>query len=853
MGVTEAEGSREDGTKATTREPGDLPRHVETSSGGVSRWVACTGRAASDFLHASTRPLPQIGVQAVTLLSLPVSTLGTPRIGPRRELKVALESYWSGKSDAAALLEATAGLRAANWARQHALGVTNIPSNDFSLYDHVLDTSVMVGAIPEIYGWNGGPVPLDIYFAMARGSEGDSHDASCSHGSVQKGAPAQEMTKWFDTNYHYMVPEFTKGPQFTLASTKPVDEYCEAKALGYATRPVLLGPVTFLKLGKSKDPTLDSLSLLEDLLPVHVELLRLLAAEGAEWVQIDEPCLMLDLDEVARQALREAYGLFAKALPQLKIMLTTYFGGLGNNLETTLGLPVAGLHLDLVRAPEQLDIVLAKASRGLILSLGVIDGRNVWRANLPKLLDWLEPAVARRGSDRVEIAPSCSLMHVPIDLELETALDLDLKTWLAFSVQKIGELATLANALVKGRSAAVRQIADSATAAAAREASKKVHDASVVARVAAVTPEMARRTGPFDIRRKLQHAALDLPEFPTTTIGSFPQTDEVRKARAAHAKGALSDTDYEAFLRTATDAAVHWQENIGLDVLVHGEFERNDMVQYFGEQLSGYAFTKHGWVQSYGSRYVRPPIIFGDVSRPKPMTVGWSSYAQSLTKKPMKGMLTGPVTMLQWSFVRDDLPRSEVCRQIALALRDEVTDLEAAGIRVIQIDEPAIREGLPLHRSNWESYLAWAVECFRLTASGVKDETQIHTHMCYSEFNDIIESIGAMDADVISIETSRSKMELLDAFTSYHYPNEIGPGVYDIHSPRVPTVAEMVELLVKATKSLAADQIWVNPDCGLKTRRWEEARPALVNMVAAARKVRDELAGDRAFPAVKRH
>jgi 5-methyltetrahydropteroyltriglutamate--homocysteine methyltransferase len=778
----------------------------------------------------------------VSLLSLPVSTLGTPRIGPRRELKAALESYWSGKSEAVSLLEATAGLRAANWARQHALGVTNIPSNDFSLYDHVLDTSVMVGAIPEIYGWKGGPVPLDTYFAMARGSEDDRRDASCAHGDADHGTPALEMTKWFDTNYHYMVPEFAKGQQFTLASTKPVDEYCEAKALAYATRPVLLGPVTFLKLGKSKDPTLDPLSLLKGLLPVYVELLRLLAAEGADWVQIDEPCLVLDLDEITRKALREAYGFFAQALPQLKIMLTTYFGGLGDNVETTLGLPVAGLHLDLVRAPEQLDTVLAKFPSELVLSLGVIDGRNVWRANLPKLVDRLQPVVARLGSDHVEIASSCSLLHVPIDLELETALDPDLITWLAFAVQKMGELATLSNALVKGRNAAVRQIGDSATTAGAREASEKVRDEQVAARIAAITPDMTRRVNPFDIRCKLQRGALNLPEFPTTTIGSFPQTDAVRKARAAYAKRALSDTDYDAFLRSETKAAVRWQEEIGLDVLVHGEFERNDMVQYFGEQLSGYAFTKHAWVQSYGSRYVRPPIIFGDVSRPKPITVGWSTYAQSLTKRPMKGMLTGPVTMLQWSFVRDDLERSEVCRQIALALRDEVADLEAAGIRIIQIDEPAIREGLPLRRADWQSHLAWAVECFRLSASGVKDETQIHTHMCYSEFNDIIASIGAMDADVISIETSRSKMELLAAFTTYHYPNEIGPGVYDIHSPRVPTVAEMVELLVKATKSLSADQVWVNPDCGLKTRKWEEVRPALVNMVAAAREVRSAAA-----------
>lgn len=780
----------------------------------------------------------------MSLLSLPVSTLGVPRIGPRRELKAALESYWSGKSDAANLLESAAGLRAANWARQRALGVTNIPSNDFSLYDHVLDTSVMVGAIPEICGWTGGPVPLETYFAMARGSQRDNHDAACAHGQEgdAHGVPALEMTKWFDTNYHYMVPEFTKGQRFTLASTKPVDEYREAKALGYHTRPVLLGLVTYLKLGKSKDPTLDPLSLLGGLLPVYVDVLRGLAENGADWVQIDEPCLVLDLDDATRQALREAYGMVAYALPTLKIMLTTYFGGLEDNLDIALELPVAGLHLDLVRAPGQLDSVLTKAPQGLVLSLGVVDGRNVWRANHPAILDRLEPVVAKRGLDHVEIAPSCSLLHVPIDLELETGLDPDLKSWLAFSVQKMGELATLGKALVNGREAVIQQIADSAVAAATRAASPKVHDAAVAARVAAITPDMARRTSPFDVRRQVQHEALNLPRFPTTTIGSFPQTDEVRKARAAHSKRALSDADYDAFLRKETEAAVRWQEEIGIDVLVHGEFERNDMVQYFGEQFSGYAFTKHAWVQSYGSRYVRPPIIFGDVSRPKPMTVEWSTYAQSLTKRPMKGMLTGPVTMLQWSFARDDLARPEVCCQIALALRDEVTDLEAAGISIIQIDEPAIREGLPLRRGNWKAYLDWAVECFRLSASGVGDKAQIHTHMCYSEFNDIIDSIGAMDADVISIETSRSKMELLDVFVTYRYPNEIGPGVYDIHSPRVPAVEEMTEFLVKATKHLKADQIWVNPDCGLKTRKWDEVRPALANMVAAARQLRSTMA-----------
>jgi 5-methyltetrahydropteroyltriglutamate--homocysteine methyltransferase len=605
---------------------------------------------------------------------------------------------------------------------------------------------------------------------------------------------------------------------------------------------VLLGPVTYLTLGKSKDPTLEPLSLLGGLLPVYVDVLRRLAANGAEWVQIDEPCLVLDLDDATRRALREAYGMFAYALPKLKIMLTSYFGGLGDNLDTALGLPVAGLHLDLVRAPEQSDDVLARAPRGMVLSLGVIDGRNIWRADLAAILDRIEPVVARRGLDHIEIAPSCSLLHVPIDLERETALDPGLKSWLAFSVQKMGELAILGKALSGDRGTVAGDLAASTAAVAARRGSRDVHDPAVAARLATVTPDMSRRTNSFEVRREVQRRVFGLPRFPTTTIGSFPQTTDVRKARAAHAKGHLSDGEYDGFLRKETAAAVSWQQDIGIDVLVHGEFERNDIVQYFGEQMSGYVFTQHAWVQSYGSRYVRPPIIFGDVSRPHPMTVDWSTYAQSLTDRPMKGMLSGPVTMLQWSFVRDDLARSEVCRQIALALRDEVTDLEAAGIRIIQIDEPALREGLPLRRAEWPAYLAWAVDCFRITASGVRDETQIHTHMCYAEFNDIIDAIAAMDADVISIETSRSKMELLDAFVTSHYPNEIGPGTYDIHSPRVPTVAEMVDLIVKAARSLSADQIWVNPDCGLKTRKWEDVRPALVNMVAAARQLRTTLA-----------
>jgi 5-methyltetrahydropteroyltriglutamate--homocysteine methyltransferase len=778
----------------------------------------------------------------ISTSSLPVASLGTPRIGPRRELKFALESFWSGASDEKTLIETGTGLRAANWARQKKLGVSVIPSNDFSFYDHVLDTSVMVGAIPKIYHWNGGPVPLSTYFAMARGTQGKIQEAACGHAHhadhATHGVPAQEMTKWFDTNYHYMVPELTRDQQFTLASRKPIEEYEEARALGYQTRPVLVGPVTFLKLAKSKDAGFNPLSLLDRLLPVYIDVLRELAYRGAEWVQIDEPCLVLDLDVVGQQALHYAYREFANAVPQLKIMLAAYFGGLGGNRDIALALPVAGLHLDLVRAPDQIN-GLAGFPEDRVLSLGIIDGRNIWRADLSRILDRLEPVIAKLGKERLQIAPSCSLLHVPIDLTLETALDPEIRSWLAFSVQKLEELASLGTALAGGRDSVEAALRVSDQAASARKASPRIHDAEVSARITSIDGGMRFRASIFAERAVVQHERFNLPAFPTTTIGSFPQTADVRNARAAHAKGALTDEAYKLFLQNQTARTVRWQENIGLDVLVHGEFERNDMVQYFGEQLAGFAFTTHGWVQSYGSRYVRPPVLFGDVSRPKPMTVEWWQYAQSLTKRPMKAMLTGPVTILNWSFVRDDIPRSEACRQIALAIRDEVADLESAGAGMIQIDEAALREGLPLRKSEWKSYLDWAVEAFRLCSSGVRDETQIHTHMCYSEFNDIIGAIGAMDADVISIETSRSKMELLDAFRDYRYPNEIGPGVYDIHSPRVPEIEEMTALLRLARKRLADAQIWINPDCGLKTRKWEEVRPALVNMVAAARELRE--------------
>jgi 5-methyltetrahydropteroyltriglutamate--homocysteine methyltransferase len=771
---------------------------------------------------------------------IPVATLGVPRFGRRRELKFALESYWSGKSSAADLLTTAKALRAANWEEQRDRGVLKIPSNDFSLYDHVLDTATMVGAVPSRYAWRGGELPLDIYFAMARGDQGQT--GSCGHSGHERGAgpalTAMEMTKWFDTNYHYIVPELDDDQTFALSSTKPVDHFLEAKALGIHTRPVILGPVTFLKLAKSPAEGFNPIALLPRLLPVYEQLLRRLKLSGADWVQIDEPTLVLDLNPNERAAFEFAYGQLSKAAPELKIMLATYFGALGDNLETAISLPVAGLHLDLSRAPEQLETVGRLAPKGLVLSLGLIDGRNVWRANLPAILDRIKPIVAGWPLDRVEIAPSCSMLHAPMDLRMETALDATIRSWLAFAAQKTDELVLLARALSEGRDAVADELMASAEAAAVRAASEKVHDPLVEGRIAGIDDSMKQRKNAFAVRSRVQARRLGLPPFPTTTIGSFPQTPRVRKARSAHRKGELSYLDYDSFLQNETKTAIRWQEEIGLDVLVHGEFERNDMVQHFGEQLSGFAFTQHGWVQSYGSRYVRPPIIFGDVSRPNPMTVRWWEFAQSLTQKPVKGMLTGPVTILNWSFVRDDIPRSEVCRQIALAIRDEVTDLERSGAKIIQIDEAAFREGLPLRKRDWKVYLDWAVECFRLASTGVEDATQIHTHMCYSEFNAIIDAIAELDADVISIETSRSAMELLDAFTSTKYPNEIGPGVYDIHSPRVPEVAEISALLMLARERLSDGQLWVNPDCGLKTRKWEEVRPALVNMVAAARALR---------------
>ncbi|ATY30719.1 5-methyltetrahydropteroyltriglutamate--homocysteine S-methyltransferase [Sphingomonas psychrotolerans] len=757
-------------------------------------------------------------------MTITVATLGFPRIGPRRELKHALEAYWAGKTSEAELLDAASGLRTAGWARQKALGADWLPSNDFSLYDHVLDTSVMLGAIPERYRSADGEADLATYFAMARGTTG-GHDA-CGHGSVT----ACEMTKWFDTNYHYLVPELAAGQKLALNRLKVVDEYREARAQGYETRPVLLGPVTWLSLAKGRG--VDPFEMLDEVLGLYAAILGQLAHAGAEWVQIDEPLLVLDLDEKQRRALTRAYARLSRSGP--KLMLTTYFGGLGDNLSFAASLPVAGLHVDLVRAPEQLDPLLKAAPKSLLLSLGVIDGRNVWRADLEALLDRLEAIAATRD---LVLAPSCSLLHVPMDLALEKKLG-DVAQWLAFAVQKVEELALLKCALNEGRDSVAGELAKASQAAANRKTSPRVHNPAVRDRVAGVSDAMYQRAADIAVRGAAQAAVLGMPAFPTTTIGSFPQTSEVRNARARFNRGELDAAAYDTFLREETERTIRWQEEVGLDMLVHGEFERNDMVQYFGEQLSGFAFTVNGWVQSYGSRCVRPPILYGDVSRPAPMTVEWWRYAQSLTTRPVKGMLTGPVTILNWSFVRDDQPRADSCKQIALAIRDEVIDLEAAGCKAIQIDEAALREGLPLRQRDWQTYLDWAVGSFRLSAAGVGDATQIHTHMCYSEFNDILPSIGAMDADVISIETARSQMELLEGFAAYRYPGAIGPGVYDIHAPRVPGEEEMVALIRLAQQHLRPEQLWVNPDCGLKTRKWAEVKPAIEAMVAAARTLR---------------
>ncbi|WP_336717392.1 5-methyltetrahydropteroyltriglutamate--homocysteine S-methyltransferase [Chryseobacterium mucoviscidosis] len=762
--------------------------------------------------------------------------LGYPRIGSNRELKKACEQYWSGKITLDELLDVGKNIQQNNWKLQQEAGIDLIPCNDFSFYDQVLDMTLTLGAIPERYE----EIALkksetDLYFAMARGFQKEGLDIT-----------AMEMTKWFDTNYHFIVPEFHKNQEFKLFSRKIINEFLDAKQVGINAKPVIIGLLTYILLGKEKEEGFNKIELAQKILPVYIQILKELETHGAEYIQFDEPFLALDLDEKSKETYSLIYTEIRKQFPHLKIIVATYFEGLRDNLSLAVSLPVNVLHLDLVRSPEQLEEVLKVIPETLHLSLGVIDGRNIWKNDFEKSLRLIRQATDKIGLERILIAPSCSLLHSPSDLDLEnneSVLSSEIKQWMAFAKQKVSETVTLKKLAAENPDySTLLLLAENKKAIESRKTSPLIHNSEVKNRVDVTTEEDAKRNKPFSIRKISQQDILNLPLFPTTTIGSFPQTKEVRNWRAKFKKGELNAKQYDDLLKKETERTIRWQEKIGIDVLVHGEFERNDMVEYFGEQLSGFVFTQNGWVQSYGSRCVKPPVIFGDVYRPNPMTVYWSEYAQSLTKKWVKGMLTGPVTILQWSFVRDDQPRSLTCKQIALAIRDEVNDLEKAGIRIIQIDEPAIREGLPLRKSDWQHYLQWAVEAFRISASGVEDATQIHTHMCYSEFNDIIQNIADMDADVITIECSRSQMELLNAFADFKYPNEIGPGVYDIHSPRVPSKEEMVELLKKAQAVIPAQQLWVNPDCGLKTRHWDETEKALIAMVEASREASKLLA-----------
>ncbi|PSH03718.1 MAG: 5-methyltetrahydropteroyltriglutamate--homocysteine S-methyltransferase [Acidobacteria bacterium] len=758
--------------------------------------------------------------------------LGFPRIGAKRELKFAQESYWKNQISLAELKAKGAELRLHHWQDQSGLDL--VPVGDFSFYDQVLDMSFTLDNLPERIRNSGGD-PLDNYFRIARGrtaqpAEFHTHSA----GAVVAG----EMTKWFDTNYHYIVPEFTAQTEFRPDASRLLEQLDESRAQDVKAKPVIIGPVTYLGLGKAKDGS-DRLSLLPRLLPVYGALLQEFAKAGVEWVQIDEPLLVTELSAEWQKAFHTAYEYLQGS--RVKLLLATYFGQLLENLNLAASLPVAGMHVDAINGRDDVPAILSLLSADKILSLGVINGRNIWKNDLNETLSWLEP-IARQLGNRLWIAPSCSLLHVPVNLESEQKLDAEIKSWLAFAIQKLEELSVLAKALNQGRDVVKEELAANQAAINTRRQSPRVNKPAVKAALAEVTAELGKRQSPYATRASKQAAHLKLPKFPTTTIGSFPQTSEIRLARSQFKTGQIDAVVYQSAMQSEIARCVREQEALGLDVFVHGEAERNDMVEYFGEQLDGYTFSQFGWVQSYGSRCVKPPILFGDISRPRAMTVEWITYAQSLTNKPMKGMLTGPVTILNWSFVRDDQPRSVSCFQLALAMRQEVLDLEKAGVRIIQIDEAALREGLPLRKSQWKAYLDWAVEAFRITANGVTDETQIHTHMCYSEFNDIIASIAEMDADVITIETSRSDMELLEAFDNFKYPNEIGPGVYDIHSPNIPTEQHIIDLIKKAAERIPSERLWVNPDCGLKTRQWSEVIPALTNLVSATRKLRTDLA-----------
>lgn len=764
-----------------------------------------------------------------------IHNLGFPRIGAQRELKFALESYWKGESSREALKSLGADLRARHWESQK--GIDLVPVGDFSFYDQVLDMSFTLGNLPErVQHFHGDA--LDNYFRVARGRSAQGTDG---HSHCCGGVAAGEMTKWFDTNYHYIVPEFTADTQFQLDATRLLAQLAEAKSQNVNAKPVIVGPVTYLAIGKAKDGS-NKLDLLQKLLPVYAQLLNTLAEQGVEWVQVDEPWLVTELDSEWQHAYNLAYHQLKAC--RVKLLVATYFGALLDNKHLAANLPVAGLHVDAVNGSrDDVQQLIGLLPGSKVLSVGVISGRNIWKTDLSDVLDWVEPLAERLG-ERLWIAPSCSLLHVPVDLNSEQKLDAQVQSWLAFAVQKLDELRLLGQALAQGREAVSVQLAANSAALQARRTSDRVHNPEVQAALAQINAQLGQRQSSYSVRAPQQAALLKLPLFPTTTIGSFPQTAEIRHARSQFKAGRLAYAAYQAAMRAEIERSVREQEALDLDVLVHGEAERNDMVEYFGEQLQGYAFSQFGWVQSYGSRCVKPPILLGDISRPKAMTVEWIQYAQSLTSRPMKGMLTGPVTILNWSFVRDDQPRSVSCQQLALAIRQEVLDLERAGVHVIQIDEAALREGLPLRKSQWAEYLNWAVESFRITANGVQDRTQIHTHMCYSEFNDIIASIADMDADVITIETSRSDMELLDAFEHFQYPNEIGPGVYDIHSPNIPSQEHIVQLMQKAAERIPVDRLWVNPDCGLKTRQWAEVVPALTHMVAAAKTLRQSMLVD---------
>ena len=745
------------------------------------------------------------------------ATIGYPRIGPKRELKKVLESYWKGDVDENELQKTAKELRKNVWTVQKDNGIDLITSNDFSFYDQILDMICLLGAVPKRYKWSGNNIDLKTYFAMARGSQTKDLDVG-----------ALEMTKWFDTNYHYLVPELEKDQTFKISSNKPFDEYEEAKSFGFETKPVLIGPITFLLLSKSVDGS-NTIELLDKVLPVYLEIIKKLNEIGANWIQIDEPIFVKDLDQNIISKIKNTLNEIKSAAGSSKILLATYFESIDQKIkEEIFNSNIDCVHLDLVRGKKNFEYIKNSNKN---LSLGVVNGRNIWKSDLTKIIEQLKTI-----ENDIIISSSCPLLHTPYDLDLETKVPEDIKRWLAFSKQKLQELNTLRENINNGKEK--EKLALNKSDIQDRIQSELIHDEVVKLRIKTINDQVLNRLSKYEERAKIQKDIFNLPLYPTTTIGSFPQTKDVRQARAKNRKGELSNQDYEKFLEDKTIETIRQQEDLGIDVIVHGEFERNDMVEYFGENLKGFTFTSSGFVQSYGSRCVKPPIIFGDVSRPKPMTVRWSKFAQEQTSSIVKGMLTGPITILQWSFVRDDQPRQTTAEQIAFAIRDEVADLEKNGIRMIQIDEPALREGLPLKRSDWASYLKWSVNAFKISSAVAKDETQIHTHMCYAEFEDIIDSIAALDADVISIETSRSRMELLKTFEQFKYPNEIGPGVYDIHSPRVPKKSEMIELIKKASKQIDPKRLWVNPDCGLKTRGWPETIDALKEMVAAAKELR---------------